>query len=226
MVVVPKRDGRWIVCVDYTNLNDVYPNDSFLLPRIDQIVDAIIGHGMLSFLDSFFRYHQIPMFHPDEEKIAFVTPQGLYCYRVMSFALKNVGATYQRLMTKIFKSLIGRTVEVYIDDIVVNSETRAKHVQHLEKAFRLMRAYNMKLNSTKCVFDVNAGKFLGFMVTQRGIEVNFAQVRAVLKTLALKNKKELQRLTSRLAALGHFIAHFTGKLLHFFLTLKGASTFD
>ena len=96
----------------------------------------------------------------------------------------------------------------------------------MEEAFHLIRAYNMKLNPTKCVFGVNAGKFLGFMVTQRGIEVNLAQVKAVLKTLALNNKKELQRLTGRLAALGHFIAHFTGKLLHFFLTLKGASTFN
>ena len=128
MVVVPKRDGRWIVCVDYTNLNDIYPNDSFLLPQIDQIVDAITGHGMLSFLDAFFRYHQIPMFHPDEEKITFVTPQGLYYYRVMSFVLKNASTTYQRLMKKIFKSLIGRIVEVYIDDIVVKSKTRVEHV--------------------------------------------------------------------------------------------------
>ena len=142
MVVVPKNDRKWRVCVDYTNLNDGCPNDSFLLPWIDQIVDSTIGHKMFSFLDVFSEYHQIPMFHSDEEKTNFVTPHRLYCYQVMSFGLKNASATYQRL-TKIFKP---RTMEVYIDDIVVKRETRVKHVQHLEETFRLMRAYNMKLN--------------------------------------------------------------------------------
>ena len=94
VVVVPKKDGRWRVCVNYINLNDVYPKNSFPLPRIDQIVDAIARHGIISFLDAFSGYHQIPMFKPDEEKTVFVTLKGLYCYRVMSFGLNNVGATY------------------------------------------------------------------------------------------------------------------------------------
>ena len=120
---------------------------------------------MLSFIDVFFEYHQIPMFQPDEEKIACVTPHRLYCYRVMSFGLKNAGTTYQRLMIKIFKPLIGQTVEVYIDDIMVKSKTRGEHAQHLEETFRSMKVYNMKLNPTKCAFGVNIGNFLGFMVT-------------------------------------------------------------
>ena len=85
----------------------------------------------------------------------------------MLFGLKNAGATYQKLMTKIFKPLISHTVEVYIDDIVVKSKTRSEHAQHLEETFHLMKMYNMKLNSAKCAFGVNAGKFMGFMVTQR-----------------------------------------------------------
>ncbi|RVW31644.1 Transposon Ty3-I Gag-Pol polyprotein [Vitis vinifera] len=96
--------------------------------EIDQIVDSTVEHGILSFLDAFSRYHQILMFQPDENKTTFVTPHGLYCYKVMSFELKNVGATYKRLMTKIFKPLIGRTVEVCIDDIIVKIETQAEHV--------------------------------------------------------------------------------------------------
>ena len=89
-----------------------------------------------------------------------------------------------------------------------------------------MRAYNMKLNPAKCAFGISVGKFLGFIVTQRRIEVNLVQVKTILKIPALSNKKELQRLTSRLVALGRFIAHFTNKLRYFFLTFKGASTFD
>ena len=126
-------------------------------------------------------------------------------------------------MTKIFKPLIGRTMEVYIDDIVVKSKTRSEHALHLEKKFCLMKAYNMKLNPTKYAFGVNAGKFLGFMVTQRGIGVNPGQIKVVMETPALSSKKELQCLTSRLATLGHFIIRFTDKLRPFFLTLKGTN---
>ena len=144
VVMVPKKRGTWRVCVDYTNLNDACPKDSFLLPQIDQIVDSTSGNGMLSFLYAFIGYHQIPMFCLDQEKMAFITPHRLYYYNIMPFGLKNVGATYQRLMTKIFKPLMGRTVEVYIDDIIVKSKTYTKHVQQLEKAFSLMRKYNRR----------------------------------------------------------------------------------
>ena len=118
------------------------------------------------------------MHQPDEEKTIFVKPHGLYCYRVMPFGFKNVGATYQRLMTKIFKPLIGRTVEVCIDDIIVKSRTGSEHAQYLEEIFHLMGGYNMKLNPAKCAFGVSVGKFLGFMVIQRGIEVNTNHIKA------------------------------------------------
>ncbi|RVW75673.1 Transposon Ty3-I Gag-Pol polyprotein [Vitis vinifera] len=154
-VVVPKKERKWQVCVDYTNLNNACLKDSFPLPRIDQIVDSTAGQGMLSFLYAFFGYHQIPMTPADEEKIAFITPHELYCYKIMPFGLKNVDATYQRLMTKIFKPLVGRTVEVYIDDIVVKSKTREDHVHHLQEVFHLLRRYDMKLNPSKCAFGSN-----------------------------------------------------------------------
>ena len=112
-------------------------------------MDSTAGHGMLYFLDAFSGYHQIPMYPLDEEKFAFVTPHKLHCYKIMSFRLKNVGATYQRLMTKIFKTLIRHTVEVYVDDIVVKSRTIGEHDQHLEEVFHLLRKYDMKLNPSK-----------------------------------------------------------------------------
>ena len=212
VVMVPKNRGKWRVCVDYTNLNDVFLKDSFPLPQINQIVDSTTGHGMLSFLDAFSGYHQIPMRQPDEENIIFITPHGLYSYRVMPFGLKNAGATYQRLMTKIFKPLIGCIVEVDIDDFVVKSRTRSEHAQHLDEIFHLMRGYNMKLNPTKCVFGVNASKFLVFIVTQRGIEVNPNQIKVVMETSVPSCNKELQCLIGFLVALGRFIAQFTDKL--------------
>ena len=97
------------------------------------------------------------MYQPDAEKTTFITPHGLFCYNVMLFGLKNVGATYQKLETKMFKPLLGKTMEVYIDDMLVKSKQRPDHVTHLQEAFELLNAYDMKLNPSKCAFGVNAG---------------------------------------------------------------------
>ena len=131
MVVVPKKGGKWRVCVDYTDLNEACPKDSFPLPRIDQIVDVATWHGILSFLNAFSGYHQVPMHSLDIEKTTFITPYGLYCYDVMLFGLKNSRVTYQRLVTKIFRPLLGNTMETYIDDMLVKSKERFNHTKHL-----------------------------------------------------------------------------------------------
>ena len=194
------------MCVDYKDLNDACPKDSFPLPHIDQIVDASAGHGKLSFLDAFSGYHQIPMYPLDSKKTSFITCHGLFCYNVMPFGLKNVGATYQRLVTKIFRPLLGKTMEVYIDDMLIKSKERPDHANHLQKAFDLLRTYGMKLNPTKCAFGVSVGRFLGFMMTQRGIEANPSQLKAILESLAPSSRKEVQHQMGRLAALGRFIS--------------------
>ena len=102
----------------------------------------------------------------DEERTAFITERGLYCYKVMPFGLKNTGATYQRLVNKIFQDQIGRNMEVYVDDMLVKSVEAEEHIKDLQEAFGTLRKYQMKLNPTKCAFGVASGKFLGFMVTQ------------------------------------------------------------
>ena len=222
-MVVPKKGGKRRVCVDYTDLNDSCPKDNFPLPHIDQIVDASSGPGMLSFLDAFSGYHQIPMYQPDAEKTTFITPHGLFCYNVMSFGLKNVGATYQRLVTKMFKPLLGKTMEVYIGDMLIKSNQHPDHVTHLQEAFDLRKAYSMKLNPYKCAFEVSASQFLGFMVTQRGIEANPAQLKTILESPAPSLRKGVQKLTDRLASLGRFISRFIDRLKPLFATLKGSN---
>ena len=119
-----------------------------------------------------------------------------------------------------FKPLLGKTMEVYIDDMLVKSNRRPDHVTHLQEAFYLLRAYAMKLNPSKCAFGVNVGRFLGFMVTQRGIEANLAQLKAILDSPAPSSRKWVQQLTGRLAALGRFISRFTDSLKPFFATLR------
>ena len=139
VVVVPKKGCKWRVCIDYTDLNEACPKDIFPLPRIDQIVDATAGHGILSFLDAFSGYHPIPIHPPNTKKTTFITPHRLSCYNVMPFSLKNVGATYQRMATRIFWPLIGKSMEVYIDDMLVKSKERPDHTMHLLETFELLR---------------------------------------------------------------------------------------
>ena len=164
VVLVKKANGKWRLCIDFTDLNKAYPKDSFPLPRIDLIVDATVGRELLSFIDAFSDYNQINMDPSNQEKTSFVTSRGTYYYRVMLFKLKNVGATYQRLVNRMFQKQIGTFMEVYIDDMLVKSIKVELHITHLVEAFQVLRSYNMKLNPAKCAFGVSTEKFLGFIV--------------------------------------------------------------
>ena len=167
VVVVQKKNGKWRVCVDYTDLNKACPKDPFPLPHIDSMVDATAGHEILTFMDASSGFQQIQMEPSDQEDTAFMTPSGIYCYIAMPFGLKNAGATYQRLVNMMFKEKLGDTMEVYIDDMVVKSKKTEDHLQDLKAAFDILDEYNMKLNPAKCHFGVKAGKFLGYMVTKK-----------------------------------------------------------
>ena len=165
VVMVKKASKKWRMCVDFTDLNKACPKDSYPLPRIDELVDSTARHQLLSFMDAFSGYNQIRMCEDDQEKTSFVTSQGLFCYKVMPFGLKNAGATYQRLMNKMFARQIGRNVQVYVDDMLVKSRREEDHLADLKETFDTLRSFNMKLNPEKCAFGVTAGKFLGFMVS-------------------------------------------------------------
>ena len=131
-VVVKKKNGKWRVCIDFTDLNKACPKDSFPLPHIDRLVEAIVGHELLSFMDAFSGYNQILMRLDDQEKTAFITDRGTYFFKVMPFGLKNAGATYQRLVNKMFADQIGKTMEVYIDDMLDKSAHKKDHVPPLK----------------------------------------------------------------------------------------------
>ena len=135
------------------------------MPRIDQLVDATVGHPWMSFLDAFQGYHQIMLAVNDQEKTAFVTPTGNYHYKVMSFGLKNAGSTYQRIMTKMFEPQLGKNIEVYIDDMVVKSKVVSEHVGDLENIFEILRKHKLRLNASKFSFGMGLGNFLCYMVT-------------------------------------------------------------
>ena len=125
--------------MDFTDLNKACPKDSFPLPRIDQLVDSTAGHGLLMFMNAFSRYNQIKMAEEDQERTAFITSQGLYCYKVMPLELKNAGATYQRLVNKMFRKQIGRNMKVYVDDMLVNSKEKLAHLDNLKETFATLK---------------------------------------------------------------------------------------
>ena len=224
--MVKKKTGKWRVCVDFTDLNKACPKDPFSVPRIDQLVDATIGHSRMSFLDAFQGYHQIPLALDDQERTAFVTPIGNYHYKVMPFGLKNVGATYQRMMAKMFKLQLEKNIEIYIDNMVVKSKVESEHVNDLGNIFAILRKHKLRLNASKCSFGVGFGKFLGYMVTHHRIEFNPDQIKAINNLQPPRNPKEVQRLTGMTAALNRFISRSADRCRPFFQLLNKWKGFE
>lgn len=162
-----------------------------------------------------------------KKKTSFITDRGTYCYKVMPFGLKNAGTTYQRLVTKMFQEHLGKTMEVYIDYMLVKTQYSRDHISHLSDTFQILCKFNMKLNLEKCAFGVASGKCLGFIVSNRGIKVNPAHIKAIEKISdMLLSKKEVQRLTGRIAAFGRFISKSSEKCFKFFSALKKQDLFE
>ncbi|XP_028120239.1 uncharacterized protein LOC114317675 [Camellia sinensis] len=157
VILVRKNNGEWRLCVDYSALNQAYPKDSYSLPRIYLLVNATLGHQILSFMDGFSGYNQILMHVVDQEHTSLIIDKGTYYYRIMSFGLKNARATYQRLVNAVFQHQIGQNMEVYVDDMLVKSKLPSDHLADLHETFQTLFQYQMKLNSEKCAFSVGSG---------------------------------------------------------------------
>ncbi|GKA58147.1 reverse transcriptase domain-containing protein [Tanacetum coccineum] len=155
-VMVKKHDGNWRMCVDFMDLNKSCLKDCYPLPEIDWKVESLCGYPFKCFLDAYKGYHQIQMVEEDEEKTAFHTSQGIFCYTKMSFGLKIAGTTYQRLVDKSFE-------------------------RDIEETFHNLRRINMKLNPKKCTFGAEEGAFLGHVVSMKGIKACLEKAEAVMK---------------------------------------------
>jgi hypothetical protein len=173
LVIIPKKNTNVRrICVNYTSLSKHCPKDPFPLPHIDQIIDSTTGCARLFFLDAYLGYNLIKLKVEDEEKTAFITPYGIFCYQVMPFGLKNAGATYQRMMQNCLGSQIGRNIQVYMNDVVITTRKEESLITDLKETFDNLDRYKLKLNLTKCSFGVPAGQLLAFLVSARGIEAN------------------------------------------------------
>jgi len=174
-------------------------------PISTDLLTSAAGNKVLSLLDAYSGYNQIPMAASNMNKTAFITDDANYFYRVMPFSLKNVGATYQRLIYKVFSHLMGQCVEGYVDDMVVKSPSHHQHAKDFSAVFSALRQYNLRLNPDKCVFDVDRGKFLGFMLTQRGIEANPEKCKAIIEMSNPTTIKKVQCLIGRLTTISRFL---------------------
>ena len=189
------------------------------------MVDATIGHGALSFMDGLSGYNQIRMALEDEELTAFRTPKGIYCYKVMPFGLKNAGATYQRAMQRIFNDILHKIVQCYVDDLVVKTKKKGDHLWDLRIVFNRLRKYQLKMNPLKCAFGVTSGKFLGFIVRHRDIEVDQSKIDAIQRMLEPKNLQELRSLQGHLAYIRRFILNLAGQCQPFSQLMRKDATF-
>ena len=220
VILVPKKDGKVRVCVDFEDLNKSSPKDDFPFPHIDLLVNSTASHSMLSFMNGFLRYNQILMAQKDMEKTTFITEWGTYCYRVMPFGLKNIRATYQRAATTLFHDMLHRNVEVYVDDMIVKSRGQADHLAALERFFERIQKFRLRLNPNNGTFGVTSRKLLGHMVSERGIEVDPDKIKAILDMLVSRIEKDIRGFLRRLQYISRFIARLTNICEPIFRLLK------
>jgi hypothetical protein len=215
IVPVEKKNTRKIrICVDFRDLNRATPKGEYPMPIADILIDSASGNKMISFLDGNASYNQIFMAKEDVSKTAFrcLGFVGLFKWVVMTFGLKNVGATYQRAMNLIFHDLLGVLIEVYIDNKVIKSVGFKEHMANLRISLERMKKYGLRMNPMKCAFGVSVGRFLGFVVHQHEIQIDTKKVESIQMVEEPTCKRDMQKLLGKINYLRRFISNQAGKV--------------
>jgi hypothetical protein len=212
--VEKKNMGKIWICVDFKNLNRATPKDKYPMPVADLLVDSASGNKVISFLDGNADYNQIFMAKEDVSKTAFhcLGFVGLFEWVVMTFGLKNAGATYQRAMNLIFHDLLRVLMEVYIDDMVVKLVGFREHMIDLKLLLERMKKYGLRMNPLKCAFRVTSGRFLGFVVHEHDIQIDHKKIESIEKIGEPMCKKDVQKLLGKISYLHHFISNLAGRV--------------
>jgi hypothetical protein len=220
LVPVRKKSGKIRLCVDFRNLNKVSLKDNYPLPKMDHILQKVVGSQRMSMLDGFSGYNQI-MVHPgDQEKTTFTTPWGTFMYAKMPFGLMNAGATFQRAMDIAFADEKDKFIVIYLDDITVYSTSDEEHIKHLRQAFEKCRKFGISLNPKKSNFSMEEGKILGHIISKEGIKVDPSRVEGILKIGIPRSRKEVQSFLGKVNFLRRFIPNLAEIIKHITNMLK------
>ena len=209
LVIVPKKNGKWRICVDYRQLNKATLKDYFPLPFIDQVLDTLAGKSSFSFLDGFSGYNQIRIASEDQDKTTFTCPWGTYAYIVLPFGLCNAPATFQRAVLAIFADLVHDCVEVYMDDFSIYGNSFEHALENLEKVLKRCIEANLSLSNEKCFMMLNEGIVLGHYISFQGIKVHPAKIQIIVDLPIPQNQREVRSFLGYASYYRRFIEHFS-----------------
>lgn len=204
VVVTPKKNGKWQVCVDYKPLNAATKRDHFPLPFQDEILNEVAGHEMYTVCDGYSGYFQIKIAEEDQKKTTFITPWGCFAYRVMPFGLTNAPTTFQRFMNLVFQPFFGKSIRVYIDDFCIYS-SRILHVTKVDEGLKRLAQLGGQLNEAKCHIGETKVSLLGHKVSAIGIEADPEKVQALLAISLPSTIKEITSFIQKVRYLGRFL---------------------
>ena len=225
MVPVRKKNGEIRICIDFRNLNKASLKDNYPLPKMDLILQNIVGSQRMSMLDGFSGYNQILVHPEDQEKTTFTTPWGTFMYAKMPFGLMNAGVTFQRAMDIAFAEEKDKSVVVYLDDITVFSKREEDHLKHLERILLKCRRFGISLNPTKSIFALTSGKLLGHIISEGGIQIDPNRVNAIQRLDLPRSKKEVQSFLGKVNFVRRFIPNFAEVVKHITKMLRKGSDF-
>ena len=206
-ILVPKHDGRFRFCTDFRKVNDKTKSDSFPIPRIADCIDQIGNAKFVSTFDMLKGYWQVPLTRRAREISAFVTPSGLYQYKVMPFGMKNAPATFQRMVNKLVRDIDG--CEGYIDDVVIFSDNWSDHIRQIERFFQIMREAKLTINLMKSEFGKATVKYLGHIVGQGQVRPLDAKIQTIVKYPIPTSRKELARFLGMAGYYRNFCLNFS-----------------
>ncbi|WP_366144398.1 reverse transcriptase domain-containing protein, partial [Giesbergeria sp.] len=209
VLFVQKKDGSLRMCIDYRALNKVTVKDRYPLPNIQDLIDQLHGKKVFSSLDLQSGYHQIHIADDDVQKTAFLTPMGQYQFKVLCFGLTNAPATFQRVMNSIFAPYIGKFVLVYLDDILIMSNTPEEHLEHLRIVFETLRKHRLYAKLKKCEFNRAELKFLGHIVGRDGVAPDPSKLAVIRDWPVPKSLKELRGFLGLANYFRRFIPHYS-----------------
>jgi hypothetical protein len=226
LVIVPKNNGKWRVCVDYRALNKSTQKDHFPLPFIDQVLDSLSGKKFFSFLDGFNGYNQIKIAPQDQDKTTFSSPWGTFAYRVLPFGLCNAPTTFQRAVLGIFSDMLNDSMEIFMDDFTPYGVSFQEELENLEKVLKICIQAQLSLSTEKCHMMMSEGIVLGHFISSQGIQVDPSKIQVIKDLPTPKTQTEVRSFLGHVGYYRRFIKNFSKIASPLFVLLMKNAEFN